>query len=78
MAQAAIAAVSNAAGAETKNLTSEYHDGHAEEERATGIAVVRERTAESAGHPFYSRLNEILDKAGFDPFSERSVQVSVM
>src|ERR1700742_1549746 len=24
------------------------------------------------GHPFYSRLNAILDKAGFDPFSERS------
>src|ERR1700744_4536118 len=24
------------------------------------------------GHPFYSRLNAIMDKAGFDPFSERS------
>src|ERR1700753_150184 len=24
------------------------------------------------GHPFYSRVNAILDKAGFDPFSERS------
>src|SRR6202012_1074064 len=24
------------------------------------------------GHPFYSRLNAILDKAGFDPFSESS------
>ena len=24
------------------------------------------------GHPFYSRLNEILDKAGFDQFCEEA------
>jgi hypothetical protein len=24
------------------------------------------------GYPFYSRLNEILDKVGFDQFSEKS------
>jgi transposase len=24
------------------------------------------------GHPFYTRLNEVLDKAGFDSFCERS------
>ena len=27
---------------------------------------------EAPGHPFYSRLNEILDKAGFDQFCEEA------
>ena len=27
------------------------------------------------GHPFYSRLNEVLDKAGFDRFCEEACRV---
>ena len=32
--------------------------------------MVPERTARSAGHPFYKRLNEVLERDGFDRFCE--------
>lgn len=47
-----------------------YGDGHAEAARKTRGAVVRGRVVEAPGHPFYKRLNEVLDKAGFDGFCE--------
>ena len=34
--------------------------------------MVRRRVAGGAGPSFYSRLNEVLDKAGFDRFCETS------
>ncbi len=34
--------------------------------------MVRRRLPTAPGHPFYSRLNEVLEKAGFDRFCEDS------
>jgi transposase len=34
--------------------------------------VVRRRVAQRTGHPFYKRLNEVLDNAKFDRFCEKS------
>jgi hypothetical protein len=34
----------------------------------------RRDLAEAPGHPFYQRLNEVLEKAGFDEFCEARCQ----
>jgi transposase len=47
-----------------------YGDGHAEEAKAARRTVVRRRVGGAPGHPFYKRLNEVLDNAGFDTFCE--------
>ena len=31
----------------------------------------RTALAEAPGHPFYRRLNQVLEKAGFDPYCEQ-------
>ena len=51
-------------------LELRHGDGHAEEARETRGTVVRSMVAERARHPFYKRLSEVLDQAGFDGFRE--------
>jgi len=38
-------------------------------ERQEGLCY-RDELPEAPGHPFYKRLNQILDRAGFDGFCE--------
>ena len=49
-----------------------YGDGHAEEQGAARAVVVGTELPAAPGHPFYTRLNETLDKAGFDRHCEES------
>ena len=39
-------------------------------ERQEGLWVAASDLPRSAGHPFYQRLNELLEEAGFDGFVE--------
>ena len=38
--------------------------------RQDGIWIATSDLARSPGHPFYERLNQLLDKHGFDAFAE--------
>ena len=54
-------------------LKSGYGDGHAEDARAArGTCGTAASLPSAPGHPFYKRLNEVLDKAKFDRFCEKS------
>jgi len=44
--------------------------GKRERQRQAGIWIAPADLPESKGHPFYQRLNELLDKDGFDGFVE--------
>ena len=45
--------------------------GRRRKERQTPLWVAAESVARSPGHPFYERLNRVLDEAGFDEFIEQ-------
>jgi transposase len=51
-------------------LKSSYGHGYTQEEGAQEALWYGGALPETPGHPFYSRLNEVLDKAGFDRFCE--------
>ena len=38
--------------------------------RQRGMWVATQKLPRSPGHPFYERLNQVLEKAGFDAFVE--------
>jgi hypothetical protein len=38
--------------------------------RQRGLWISQQDLAKSPGHPFYERLNRLLDEHGFDAFSE--------
>ena len=38
--------------------------------RQRGLWVATQKLPRSPGHPFYERLNQVLEKAGFDAFVE--------
>jgi transposase len=44
--------------------------GKRKRHRQQPLWIAAERLAKGPGHPFYSRLNEILAKKGFDDFAE--------
>ncbi len=51
-------------------LSCRHGDGNAQAASAATGALVSPDLAEAPGHPFYRRLNQVLEEAGFDKFCE--------
>jgi transposase len=52
------------------HLESCHGDGNAKAPSTASGALVSRGSGRSFGHPFYLRLNELLERAGFDEFCE--------
>ena len=46
--------------------------------RQEGMWVTAMDLPKSPGHPFYQRLNRVLDEAGFDRFAEKRCEESTL
>jgi transposase len=57
----------------TRSYTAAYGDGETHERTSADVDFGR-RSSVSPGHPFYARLNAILDEAGFDRCAEEQCQ----